>query len=268
VRGAFSLIEILVVIALLSVIIIGLVMMFSQTQRAYRLGTTQVDVLEGGRAITDMMTRELSQMTPSRVSNCVNFYVQIAPFPPVKQLLPGNPAPGRTNLIEELFFLTEENKTWKGIGYRVSNLNGGIGSLYRYERTNSFNQDPALIFSNYFNTVFLSKPLLDGVVHFKVLAYDTNGNWIATNNLPFAFVREPQFSGYAGGEVESYLFMNKLVPASVEIQLGILEERAFERAKSISDATTRSNFVAQQAGKVHLFRWRVPVRNVDPTAYQ
>ena len=71
--GGFSLVEILVVVGLLSIIILGLVAMFSQTQRAFRLGLTQVDVLESGRAVTDMMTRELSQMTPSRASNAVNF---------------------------------------------------------------------------------------------------------------------------------------------------------------------------------------------------
>ena len=57
-RQAFTLIEVLVVVALLSVIILGLVAMFSQTQRAYTLGMTQVDVLEGGRAVTEMITRE------------------------------------------------------------------------------------------------------------------------------------------------------------------------------------------------------------------
>ena len=37
-RQAFTLIEVLVVVALLSFIILGLVAMFSQTQRAYTLG--------------------------------------------------------------------------------------------------------------------------------------------------------------------------------------------------------------------------------------
>src|SRR4051812_38323136 len=49
-RRGFSLIEILVVVALLSVIILGLVAMFHQTQKALLSTTTQVDFLEAGRA--------------------------------------------------------------------------------------------------------------------------------------------------------------------------------------------------------------------------
>ena len=34
--------------------------------------------------------------------------------------MPGNTAiPGRTNVIQELFFLNHENRRWTGIGYRV-----------------------------------------------------------------------------------------------------------------------------------------------------
>jgi len=282
---AFSLIEVLVVVALLSVIILGLVAMFSQTQRAYKLGTTQVDVLEGGRAVTDMLTRELTQMTPCHVSNGINFYVELAHAIPFKQELPGNPLPGRTNLLEEMFFLTKENQTWTGIGYVVlTNRPGtasweypsaGVGSLYRYSGQLPFGWSPALLFDGpitnaYRRTAFTNLvPVLDNVVHFKVRAYDAAGNWITnsfyTNTyvLPLAW-NAPQ---YAAGEVEQYRFFSNVVPASVELEIGILEDRAADRARSIGDATARGNFLAQQAGKVHLFRWRVPVRNVDPSAY-
>jgi hypothetical protein len=66
------------------------------------------------------------------------------------------------------------------------------------------------------------------------------------------------------------MFSNTL-PASVEIQLGILEDRTIQRAESLPDLTpvwARSNYLAQQAGKVHVFRQRFPIRNVDPSAYQ
>ena len=38
--------------------------------------------------------------------------------------------------------------------------------------------------------------------------------------------------------------------------------------ESIGDATARNTYLAQQAGKVHVFRQRVWIRNVDPSAYQ
>jgi hypothetical protein len=275
------LIEVLVVMALLSLIIIGLVAMFSQTQRAYRLGTTQVDVLEGGRAVTDMMTRDFSQMSPAYQTSYgawgpINCDITLQLVAPLIQSLAGSPGPGRTNLKMDVFFLTEENQRRSGIGYRVWDPatgtwpNGGVGSLYRYVTNGYYGQHPSQLFAGYATArhtdeVHVTR-LLDGVVHFTVRAFDTNGVWInrpigstITNAYDLGFLRdEPYFS----------TFFSNAVPASVEIELGILEERALERARSIGNANTRSNFLAQQAGKVHLFRWRVPVRNVDPTAYQ
>ncbi len=284
-RGAFSLVEILVVVGLLSVIILGLVAMFSQTQRAFRLGLAQVDVLESGRAVTDMMTRELSQMAPSRSSNAVNFYVYLTnrtlpalpPYKFLKQDLPGNPAPLRTNLIEELYFLTKENQTWTGIGYYVSGADGGVGTLYRYASNAFFGQNPADLFNGYNRTlndalnrnVFTNlNRIVDGVVHLKVRAYNPDGRWISTNNLLNAVVLEPRFALTAAGESELYRFTSNVVPAFVELELGVLEERAIVRARTITDPQSRSNYLAREAGRVHLFRFRVPVRNVDSTAYR
>lgn len=282
--AAFSLIEVLVVVALLSVIILGLVAMFTQTQRAYKLGTTQVDVLEGGRTITDMITRELSQMTASRVSNGVNFFASLAPAVPFTQELPGNPAPGRTNLLEEMFFLTRENQTWTGIGYVVlTNHRGtanwerpmaGVGSLYRYSGQLPYGRSPGELFDGALTNAYTRTPftnlnhIVDNVVHFKVRAYDANGNWITNSFYTNTGVWPVNQAQFAAGEVEHYGFSNNIVPASVELELGILEDRAAERARSIDNSGARGTFLAQQAGKVHLFRWRVPVRNVDPSAYQ
>ncbi len=291
--NAFSLIEILVVVGLLSIIILGLVAMFSQTQRAFRLGLAQVDVLESGRAVTDMMTRELSQMTPARASNAVNFYLGVArlplalqPYKIQKQELPGDPAPVRTNLIEELFFLTKENQTWTGIGYYVSGAAGGVGTLYRYATNSYFGQNPAELFAGYNKSlndavdrnVFTNlNRIMDGVVHFKVRAYNPDGRWITTTNqfatnqfgvVVNAEVREPGSALYASGESEFYRLTTNAVPAFVELELGVLEERSIIRARTITDTKARSDYLAREAGKVHLFRLRVPVRNVDRTAYQ
>jgi type II secretory pathway pseudopilin PulG len=282
-RSAFSLIEVLVVVGLLSLIILGLVAMFSQTQRAYKLGTTQVDRLEAGRAVTDLLTRELAQMAACHVSNGINFYVALAQAAPFTQDLPGNPLPGRTNLLEDLFFLTRENQNWNAIGYVVlTNRPGtgawekplaGVGSLYRYSGKAPYGVSPERLFNNatnaFFRTWFTNlSPIVDNVVHFKVRAYDSSGNWITNSYFSNTLVRPVNLAQYAGGEAELYYFSNNIVPASVELELGLLEDRAAERARSIGDATAREKYLAQQAGKVHLFRWRVPIRSVDPLAYQ
>jgi type II secretory pathway pseudopilin PulG len=289
---AFSLIEILVVIGLLSLIILGLLAMFNQTQRAFRTGMTQVDVLEAGRAATDMIARELSQITPASYTwDAINFYAKVQSFPPFLQPLPGTASPSRTNLLEEVFFLTQENQTgqprWSGIGYWVGDpvnggpATGGWGTLYRFQTNTVFRDMPSpRSLYNYYNSVArrsLSSRIIDGVVHFKVRAFTTNGTWITpvSPDVATPMRARMQYSPSVPGEVDYvtgpfFTFTNTAVPAFVEFELGILEERALARLKSIpaADSLTRSNYLAQQAGRVHLFRTRVPVRNVDPTAYQ
>lgn len=305
---AFSLIEVLVVTGLLSVIIIGLVMMFVQTQRAYKLGTTQVDVLEGGRMATDLMTRDLSQIAPANYpwwTGATNFYAAVLalPYQAFTQQLPAT-VTLRTNVIQDCFMLARENQTWRGIGYVVRTNDaasgytgypdGGIGTLFRYEseaREGQLRVTPFLLNGRFvgaaLNATNMSK-VLDGVVHFTVrcfdsagrritfdhpdvygagMAYPTNSshpNWWVTNEVRlFSFASG--LSRY--GETGCY-FQSNAIPASVEIELGVLESREIDRARAISSPTARATYLSQQAGKVHLFRWRVPVRNADPSVYQ
>src|SRR2546421_7572074 len=84
---AFSLVEILVTISLLAFIILGLMAMFIQTQKAFRGSMKQTDVLGSGRAVMDMITRELSQMTPSQMGRTYNFFAEI----PAYQAPPNSP---------------------------------------------------------------------------------------------------------------------------------------------------------------------------------
>jgi hypothetical protein len=296
-QAAFSLVEIMVVMGLLTVIILGLLLMFNQTQRAFRTGMTQVDVLENGRTITEMLARELSQMTPqgyARTSNTLNFYVVLPNYAPLLQPLPGGSGERRTNLLEELFFTRRENRDnadgWTGTGYFVRTNDGSgnlgfpglVGSLYRFEMfTNDFlvQQSPRMIFDAYRSSRTIegrASRVMDGVIHFKIKAYDTNGVW-QTDNLTnnynpattFNFIKTDirQSTTVAPGEVGQYFYYSNAVPAFVEFELGILEGRVMERAKSIPDLVARRQYLEDQAARVHLFRMRVPVRNVDPTAY-
>jgi prepilin-type N-terminal cleavage/methylation domain-containing protein len=91
---AFSLIEILVTVTLLSVIVLGLMVMFNQTQLAFRSSMTQTDVLESGRAVMDLLARELEQLVPANLDHATNFYARYIPPPagpanPLIQELPG-----------------------------------------------------------------------------------------------------------------------------------------------------------------------------------
>ena len=72
----------------------------------------------------------------------------------------------------------------------------------------------------------------------------------------------------APGEISLYVFRSNAVPVSVELELGVLEQRTLERFKAIPTAAAQSQFLQNQAARVQLFRQRVSLRNVDSTAYQ
>jgi type II secretory pathway pseudopilin PulG len=101
-RLAFSLIEIMVTVGLLSFIVIGLLSMFTQTQRAFRNSMAQVDVMETGRITVDMLARELEQAVPARVAYVTNrfavtnFFVELCPGfgEPAAARAAGNNFPG------------------------------------------------------------------------------------------------------------------------------------------------------------------------------
>jgi type II secretory pathway pseudopilin PulG len=287
---AFTLIEIMVVVVLLSLIILGLLLMFDQTEKAFRAGTAQTDQLEAGRMFNDFFIRDMEQIVPTGQSNTVNFWARLANYgalQPSQQTLP--PGSTRTNLLEDLYFVSRANQTMSGIGYFVR-TNPGIGgnadlvgTLYRYQTNiavSVFNANPQMAFNSLFTATNYAtnasgqvSKMLDGVVEFRVHCYDTNGNLLnefspfnyTTNSVGIIDWQSP--IGPIPSEVQFYTFSNRIVPAYVEVQLGILEPAVLKRYHSIPDPVTRANFLKNHAGNVQLFRQRIPIRNVDPSAY-
>jgi type II secretory pathway pseudopilin PulG len=215
-RLAFSLIEIMVTIALLSFIVLGLLAMFNQTQKAFRSSMTQVDVLEAGRAVTDMIARDMEQMVASHLANfgnnnpqyfATNFFAELTPVMTqgVLQGLPGTgpiggPQDCRTNVFQDVFVLAKQNLDYVGIGYHVHpDPCSIVGTLYRFSTNRPKSSLVAAITPVGFTACGLSgefrlativpqgstgptnmSRIADGVVHFQIRAYDTNG-------MPFSF---------------------------------------------------------------------------------
>jgi prepilin-type N-terminal cleavage/methylation domain-containing protein len=308
-RG-FTLVEILLSISLLSFIVLGLFAMFNQTQRAFKLGMTQSDILEAGRAVTEMMPRELEQAAPSH-RNAVNFSVamipNLAPLPPLTQSLPGTTLL-RTNLLQDCFILLRQNQTWTGIGYcvRTNDSTGhlwlpevtpgqlGAGTLYRFaSSTNALGSDglpsdPTQLYAAFLRasapgSAAISNRICDGVVHFRLRAFATNGFPIVglgtnacfrTNSLTLGCSVVRQTLALPNDEYPDnwcgLYFASDAVPAAVEMELGLLEQRAWDRYNSIGNGDARLAYLKREdiSSLVHLFRQRVPIRNVDPSAYQ
>jgi type II secretory pathway component PulJ len=279
---AFTLVEVLVVMTLLSLIVIALMGVFGSTQTAFRASITQTDVLESGRAAMSLITDDLRTMTPSGGTNLgpVNFYVTTYGNPPLYQSLVASGGQ-RTNVQQVFFILSQGNlngvPTWYGTGYAVMLTPSNIYSLYRFSTNLPVAQAGApynlfhTAFVNFYNSPDNYSHLLDGVVDFRVHAYDVNGaliNYIRTNAI---------YTNSLPNQVKEigYVFYSNAVPAAVEVEMATLEDRTLQRAGSrpgdlpaVFPNDSRTKYLQDQASRVHVFRQRVAIPNVDPAAYQ
>src|SRR5687767_9294543 len=142
-QRAFSLIEIMLAVALMTIIMLGLLAMFYQTQRAMRIGTAQVDVMSTGDATAQLIANELKQLVGTDVwfvsNNRTNYIPHLetkTPYRPIfwTRNFSRNASP-QVTYLQELFFVRRENDDWVGTGYFVDPITdqGGAGVLYRFE---------------------------------------------------------------------------------------------------------------------------------------
>jgi len=161
-RRAFTILELLVAVSVMTLVIYVLYALFNQTQMALRKNASQVDVNEGGRAAMEMIVRELSQMEVSgypaiiitnnqqvlTYSGSKSFFSRVTPsesvalrlayqsdaMPPVED--PWAIEQGfRTNILQDFTFTSRGDSGFHVTSYRVIDVDSGVGMLARY-RTN------------------------------------------------------------------------------------------------------------------------------------
>ncbi len=281
-RRAFSLIEIMVAVALLSFIIVGLLAMFYQVQRTFRAGTAQVDVMEGGRASMSLLVRDLQEMTASNfelVTNCL--VTASAGAAECYQDLPTGSR--RTNFFQDISFIARVNDEWTGTSYRISNVVNGVGVLYRFT-TNRFRETTPQ--ANYNSMVGLSdevthytqlgnpgfKKVLDGVVSLRVQPVFTNGIAFFYNDPALALVPNTTGTDSFGNRYTNanlhvvlpdfFMFRSNALPAYVDIELAVLEPSTLTkfRVREESGQVQALEYLSRQAGRTHVFRQRVAIR--------
>jgi hypothetical protein len=301
----------MVTVGLLTFIILGLLLMFNQTQRAFRAGMTQTDVLEAGRATLDLVSRELEQMSPAEIPDFIdnsgirrratNFFVEPSEFyssfvtpngfswaKPLTMELPGNQYP-RTNLFQRFYFLSKVNQDWIGTGYEVvpDDGFGCVGTLYRYSATN-FPRGNVYSLSTQFPFTSMSNlsRIADGIVHLRLRAFAKNGYLITTNiftrtnaafplrvngpytNIPNAVAYSSAFYGNEGDVHQAACyFMSNALPGYLELELGMLEPQVLQKYRSIPIGPVAQQFLSNHVAQVHIFRQRIPVRNIDLSVY-
>ena len=291
---AFTIIELLVAVSILTLIVVVLYGLFDQVQRALRSNVAQVDVHEGGRAGMQLLLREMEQMQANNRAGVTNLHIQLTSPPYQQALLGANES--RTNVLAGITFLTHSNKSWFATSYKVlvltnkvgnqfvndARLADRVGTLCRFTlrisdsdfRNTNFvaammkSLDPTLAPIPNYQMLTNYQRLVDGVVHFRIRAYDKNGysiNYLTylTNKLAYVnMIYDPlntSPSGTLAAETR-YTFVGSALPASLEVEMGILEPQVLERYRSFPTATVAANYLARQAGAIHLFQQRIPIR--------
>jgi len=308
--SGFSLVEILVVIVILALIVLVLMSVFGSTQRAFRASVTQTDVLQGGRAVVELMTADLRTAAPCDgpapnvttstpftasgfATNGINFFVtnnSTFNYVPLTLSLPGS-AFARTNLLQWFFVLGRQNTKWTSVGYYVDAASPtSFYPLYRYYAETNISVNPAVLFNIFAAEINAGEAgvtnmshLVDGVIHLVVRAYDNNGIMMTngysaslmSSNLPRNTWFTPPYP-FNGGEVGLAMSSNA-VPAAVELQMAVLEDHTLQRIDSLgvsgtapgpATAPAQWKYLQGQSGHVHVFRERVTIQNMDPSAYQ
>ncbi|RME91967.1 MAG: prepilin-type N-terminal cleavage/methylation domain-containing protein [Verrucomicrobia bacterium] len=262
-RSGFSLLELLLAVTIMSVIVVALYGMFYHVQRGLRANVNQVDVLEGGRAALDLLARELTQMAPSHRAWGLNATGALSgAYAPTVQVL-ADGVSLRTNVLQEVAFLTRYNQEFTATAYRVLYAEGGVGVLSSYS-TNAlpWQVNPTnLIHAALSAPPELFSPMLEGVIHFRVLPYDLQGvkmEWWRTNVdygphvllLPDRLASETRYG-----------FFSNALPAFVEVELGVLEPQTWEQYRTFPAGSDRARrFLAERSAQVHLFRQWLPIR--------
>ena len=162
-QRAFSLVELLLAVSLMTLIVFGLYAMFNETQKALRSNVNQVDVLEAGRAAIELLVSDIEQATspglpvfqsrpvipatdPHFFSGIMTNRIggQMSVAVPVSQELADGTF--RTNLLHEAFFLTRSNLNWVAKGFFISPSTNAVslassgeinyGTLFRFSSPN------------------------------------------------------------------------------------------------------------------------------------
>jgi len=264
-QTGFSILELMVAAGLLAVIMLGLLQMFYQTERAFRLGVVQADTMEAGRSTIELITRDFQELTASGDPMATNLFVQ---YPRVLFPITYTSGELRNNALQPFFLLRRVGGEWRGVRYDflATNLNAGLGMLHRLEftmpATNAFELSTFLEKNNVDASLPGYGQVADGIINLTIRAHDVRGNllyydndpagWNLYTNLPPDTTTSP---------FHQYAFRGDDLPAYVEVELGVLEPKLWERVKAIPNDVARMNFLNDRAANIHYFRQRIPIRS-------
>jgi len=258
-QRAFSVLELMVAVSLLALIVVALLAMFNQTQKAFRGGMAQTDVMESGRIAMQFLTREMQQIAPTMDPGAKNLVMWTAGRPSPSSTMDLSPTQTRVNQLQDITFMTRLNDEWMATAYRISNAVDGAGALYRWTRTYTNGVSPETLSNFCWVATALPAPtaaatdtnfqfIADGVAHLAAYPYTTNG--VAMTNSPIVVGNAIRGYGYPGNEL----------PAFLDLELGVLELKTVAQFNARAPGN-RVAWLKDQANRMHLFIQRIPIRN-------
>jgi len=274
-------------------------------------------VNEPARAALDLISDNLRQASFVGVPEVENFMVRY--FTDINGTVPTrNPswieAVGpRSQAHHEVYYLKQvQDRQWLSAGFFVgqesSSVSGyradrpwppPVGSLYFYSppngvlargdnlRTNGVaaNQFRSILLKNFNdldNRTSFSSRVLDGVVMFRVLAYDAYGRLMDEYSLNQLMklpitngIYKPDIRFFANSQVDlvgkvqsikvpatTVTFLNQELPSTLEIELGILEPKTLDQYRAVADggAATALAFLERNQSRIQMYRRRVDLR--------
>jgi type II secretory pathway pseudopilin PulG len=252
-RGAFSLIEIMLAVALMTIIMLGLLAMFYQTQRAMRVGNAQVNVMGTGDAAIQLMANELKQVVAAGHESIPNLEARTPYLPLFWTRSFGSP---QSTYLQELFFIRRNSLDWVGTGYFVDPVadKGGAGVLYRFRWSEPATRSNALntIYNEYQKAKNTTVPrLADRVAHLQLHAFTADGEPYITNTV-----------------VPNLLFTNYDLPSYLDLELAVIEPKPYDRFRARHDSNDVNTplalaYLTNQLDRLHIFRRRIPIRTVQ-----
>jgi len=350
--GAFSLLEMMIAVGMLTIVVFALYSMFDQTQKALRQSLNQAELSEGGRAALDLIVRSVERAASPQVEDALHFVIKPADATGYELVFQGDgQQASRTQPLrfDELFFTYPiPGNLWHvaglfvgpdGAGPVSTGPTVGIATLYLIDEalpnTNlvrilddqlgiSSGSDPAqvspmrltgppavqtnLITSRIGTIAFAGREtsqsradavrLLEGIIQFKVTAYDADGRPFdrlhpitynlnaprvgVDTNLPTYRPVIPsnwQSDSRIGGVGPSRplpvsivninpdtsqvnaQFRGTNTPSALEIELTLLDGKQLDQFRSLPNTLqVRNRWLANNAGALQTLRQRVALR--------
>ena len=279
---AFTLVEILTAVAITTIIVFALVSMFNTSIKALQTANRQTDIWEAARSTFGILKNDIGEVTTGGAGDRVNLFA--ANKPP---LIVG----GFDFRLQDIFLLSRENNQFNFTGFLVGkDLDSdaddvGVRTLYYYRTTYSaingvepdidqtlrvpplgVNKAVAALdqylvdVANGISTNRAVSVLAKGIVHLRIVAYATDGRAFTNSNDLSKLTPPLPLPTDHFIDADTVIFQGDMLPASLDLEMFVLEPDRIAEYKSQGGAIARRNYLDKHVNSVQLFRTRIPVR--------